>query len=419
MLKKIATSLVGLLFIAGAWLSSEALAAPDSQKLYTQHCVRCHGDSGTGDGPAYTLQRPRPRDFTQGQYKFRSTPLNTLPTTGDIANSIRHGNLRTSMPPFEKYLSEEEIQALANYILQFSKKHSELPDGTPFVLTPALHLNEVQPTPEILKQGQAIFEKQCFTCHGMNGRGLGDLTPLLYDENQYWVKVPDLTDVLEYGGGSKTSDIYMRLESGIGLSGMPLYKDALDQSSKEAVSHYVKSLQVPSEERELISKEEWNAKLPPKVRGEYMVRAMSCALCHNAYDEQGNYYPDMYMAGGVRITLPGLGEFYTKNITSHPIDGLADWTEEEIIQTVTTGRAPDRQLEAFSMPWTFFYHLTEEDAKDMAAFVKSLPPIQNRVPDREFYPFWKRLYQRIRQLFGLEYGRLAYPPFNQGERDEQ
>ena len=372
-----------LLFL-GFMSPALADAAVEAQELYANNCARCHGDAGTGDGPAFTTQRPWPRDFTTGQYKFRSTPLNTLPLVEDVERSIAKGNLRTSMPPFEKFLSKEEISSLAEYVLNLSRKNSDFPEGGAQAIPHMPALDTVEPSPKILSRGKSLFEQTCATCHGDDGRGLGPLAGNLYDENQYWVKMPDLTDALEYGGGSNTSDILMRLKTGIALSPMPDFSQVLNEESMQAVAHYVKSIQVPSPERTLISQTAWREKLPAAARGEYMTRAMSCALCHNSYDERGAYYADTQMAGGVAITLPGLGVFYTKNITSHPEDGIGSWTEEEIVRTLTTGYAPDRRLEAFSMPWVFFSHLKPEDAHDIAVYLKSLKPIQNRVPDRKF-----------------------------------
>ena len=59
------------------------------------------------------------------------------------------------------------------------------------------------------------------------------------------------------------------------------------------------------------------------------------------------------------------------------------------------------------------------DARDVAAYVKSLKPIENQVPLRKYDPIWKRLWTRMRQLVGLEHGRLEYPSFNVGSRQSQ
>ncbi|MFT5207470.1 MAG: cbb3-type cytochrome c oxidase subunit III [Candidatus Omnitrophota bacterium] len=403
--------IISLLFFSGILYASE-----DAKALYQNHCARCHGDTGEGDGVAYTMQRPWPRNFKTGDYKFRSTPLNSLPTLKDIETTIAKGNLRTSMPPFESFLTAKEISLLAEYVLDISKTNSKVPVATQ-ELPYDEALNQVNPSSLELEMGQKLFYANCVSCHGDDARGLGDLAGFLYDENNFWIQMPDLTDALAYGGGHDAADIKMRMQAGIALSNMPVFNEALSIEEIDRIALYVKSLQKKSAERQLISQAKWRQKLPKEARGEYMTRAMSCALCHNSYDETGMYDPEMYMAGGVKINLPGLGAFYTKNITSHT-DGLAKWTEEEIIEVMTTGYAPDRRIEAFSMPWVFFSHLDRVDAEDIAAYIKNLEPIQNEVPDRFYYPIHQRLGERFKELLGLEYGRLEYPPFNQGRRDE-
>src|SRR3990172_12629488 len=51
--------------------------------VYTMSCIYCHGAKGRGDGAASIFigpyMHPRPNDFTQGIFKFRSTPSGELP----------------------------------------------------------------------------------------------------------------------------------------------------------------------------------------------------------------------------------------------------------------------------------------------------------------------------------------------------
>ena len=47
---------------------------------------------------------------------------------------------------------------------------------------------------------------------------------------------------------------------------------------------------------------------------------------------------------------------------------------------VTTGRRPDGRILAPVMPWHAFATLTPEDAQAIAVFLKSLPPVSNKVP---------------------------------------
>src|SRR5215831_12400409 len=71
-------------------LAQRAGAAPASRgkQVYDAHCVECHGADGKGDGPAAHLMIPRPRDFTKGRYKIRSTESGSLPTDDDLLRSV-------------------------------------------------------------------------------------------------------------------------------------------------------------------------------------------------------------------------------------------------------------------------------------------------------------------------------------------
>jgi mono/diheme cytochrome c family protein len=350
----------------------------------------------------------------------------------DVERTIANGIPRTSMSGYRKWLSAEEIRRVAEYTMDFSKA-SGVPDGAGQSVSVPGDLDAATPTAsavstasptslnrsaltERLARGKKAYTKNCAVCHGNDGRGLGELAGQMRDTNGFLTNPVDLTDALGYGGGSNPSDIYRTLTTGIAGSPMPRFDAVLDDETRGDVAVYVASLQVAPAERTLVSREAWNKALPSRERGEYMTRAMSCALCHNAYDKSGEYYSEPYMAGGVAITIPGLGVFPTRNITSHPEDGLADWTEAQIARTITTGYAPDRRIEAFSMPWVYFSHLTDEDSKDIAAYVKKLTPIQNKVPMRVYEPIWKRIWGRLRQLVGLELGRLEYPPLSVGDR---
>ncbi len=53
----------------------EAQAAPTAgERLYVESCAACHGQKGDGKGPEANRLKTKPRDFTGGIYKFRSTP---------------------------------------------------------------------------------------------------------------------------------------------------------------------------------------------------------------------------------------------------------------------------------------------------------------------------------------------------------
>jgi mono/diheme cytochrome c family protein len=116
-------------------------------------------------------------------------------------------------------------------------------------------------------------------------------------------------------------------------------------------------------------------------RGKYLVDVGGCLDCHTP----GYFFgkPDMarYLAGSeVGFELPGLGVFHGPNLTPDKETGLGDWTEEEIIAALQTGIRPDGRILAPIMPWRAFAKLTNADARAIAAYLKSLPPVKNKAP---------------------------------------
>ena len=59
-------------------------AGAKASRSTSSYCVGCHGANGDGKGPAADMLIVKPRDFTKGIFKFRSTPSGTLPTDEDL-----------------------------------------------------------------------------------------------------------------------------------------------------------------------------------------------------------------------------------------------------------------------------------------------------------------------------------------------
>jgi mono/diheme cytochrome c family protein len=127
-----------------------------------------------------------------------------------------------------------------------------------------------------------------------------------------------------------------------------------------------------------------DAQAAPKQvdRGKYLVTLGGCNDCHTP----GYFFgkPDMkrYLGGSdVAFEIPGLGAFPGRNITPDKETGIGDWTAEQIVTAMTTGKRPDGRMLAPVMPWHAFASLTKRDARAIAAFLKSIPAVNNKVPD--------------------------------------
>ena len=100
---------------------------PKGKALYDSHCAECHGPDGKGDGPAAPYLTPRPRDFTAGRYKIRSTETGSVPTDDDLVQSVRQGLYGTAMPAWDRVLSDGDISEVVQYLKTMSPQFATPP----------------------------------------------------------------------------------------------------------------------------------------------------------------------------------------------------------------------------------------------------------------------------------------------------
>jgi mono/diheme cytochrome c family protein len=108
---------------------------------------------------------------------------------------------------------------------------------------------------------------------------------------------------------------------------------------------------------------------------------MDCTGCHTPGVFLGKPDPQRYLAGSeVGFQIPNLGIFYPPNLTPDLETGLGGWSEADIIKAVRTGERPDGRVLVPVMPYHSYRRLTDADARALAAYLKSLPPIRHQVP---------------------------------------
>lgn len=116
-------------------------------------------------------------------------------------------------------------------------------------------------------------------------------------------------------------------------------------------------------------------------RGQYLVTLGGCNDCHTP----GYFFgkPDMarFLGGSeVGFEIPGLGVFHGPNLTPDRETGLGTWSLDQIAAAITKGQRPDGRELAPIMPWHAFAKLTAQDVRAIALYLKSLPPVKNKVP---------------------------------------
>jgi mono/diheme cytochrome c family protein len=147
----------------------------------------------------------------------------------------------------------------------------------------------------------------------------------------------------------------------------------------------------------------------PVERGKYLVEIGGCSDCHTAGYFLG--HPDMarYLGGSdVGFGIPGHGVFVGPNLTPDKETGLGNWTEQQIVTAITTGERPDGRMLVPVMPWRGLSHLTKSDALAIAAFLKSIPAVKNKVAG-PFGPDQQASVLVMSLLPGEVYAGLAKP----------
>lgn len=118
------------------------------------------------------------------------------------------------------------------------------------------------------------------------------------------------------------------------------------------------------------------------ARGRYLVTIAGCSDCHTPGALMGA--PDMkrYLGGSnVGFSIPGQGVFVGQNLTPDKDTGLGGWTNEQIVTAIRKGKLPDGGQLSGVMPYPALSHLTDEDVSAVVAFLRSLPPVHNKVVD--------------------------------------
>jgi len=76
------------------------------------------------------------------------------------------------------------------------------------------------------------------------------------------------------------------------------------------------------------------------------------------------------------------GVSFAKNLTPDQETGLGGWSEKQFIDTMRTGKHLGNGREILPpMPWFALAALSDDDLKAIFAYLGTVPPIKNQVPD--------------------------------------
>ena len=110
-------------------------------------------------------------------------------------------------------------------------------------------------------------------------------------------------------------------------------------------------------------------------RGGYIFAATTGCGCHFNKDLKAP-------AGGMKFEGP-FGVVYASNITSDPETGIGSWTDQEIVDALRLGKGHGGAQLFPIMPYMAWSAMSDQDAYDLVAALRTLPPVKNAVPKTE------------------------------------
>jgi cytochrome c553 len=128
--------------------------------------------------------------------------------------------------------------------------------------------------------------------------------------------------------------------------------------------------------------------------GEYVMRLGHCWECHSRTGRAPRDVGEAGFLGGWSEPddLPGVGKVYMRNLTPDPETGLGKYTAAQLERALRDGRRLDGKR--FAPPMSFFTPhlsgLSQEDMDALVAYLRSVPPAKNAIPERALLPAFEK-----------------------------
>jgi mono/diheme cytochrome c family protein len=233
------------------------------KQVFDNSCAPCHGEKGTGDGPAARFLYPRPRDFTEAKFRFITT-VNRVPSDADLLHIINRGMPGSAMFPFA-HLPEEDRLALVAHVRELTRQGlearlraeatrngeeadpDELAEAVTRLTVPGADLAMPAQWPAAeaasVERGKEQYRVLCIGCHGPTGKGDGGQEQK--DDNGMPTRPRDFTRGI-FKGGREPRQIYSRLLLGLPGTPMPAASQGIGPEQASDLTNFILTLSDPA-----------------------------------------------------------------------------------------------------------------------------------------------------------------------------
>lgn len=109
--------------------------------------------------------------------------------------------------------------------------------------------------------------------------------------------------------------------------------------------------------------------------GEYLAGPVAhCIECHSPMGPQGPDWMTQLGAGGFEFHGPW-GTSVSSNLTPHPEDGIAKWSDAELTQMITRGVQPDGSPMMPPMGYGYYSRMAPDDLKAVILYLRQIAPL--------------------------------------------
>lgn len=273
------------------------------------------------------------------------------------------------------------------------------PGALPVTMAP-----KTNATTDVINRGEYLARVgDCVACHTeVNGAQFAGGRPMPTPFGNLYA--PNITPDDETGIGSWTADdFYRMMHTGVSKDGTLLYPampfanyTRVTRADSDAIYAYLMSvppvarenrpheLRFPFNKRELLlgwrtlyfregefvpdpeQSDEWN-------RGAYLVEGLGhCSMCHTAVNALGGSSEERAFEGGM---IPNQN-WYAPSLTSNREAGVGNWPLQDIADLIQVGASKRGAVYGpmAEVVYNSLQYLTDEDARAMAVYLKSLPP---------------------------------------------